>query len=98
MNRETSLPVAPVTTIINRSLPFSRKSVSPHQAGSPQPSYRGRFRHADCIVSLRPVALRPALPRMEITMPQVTVRRCPVCPTIRVHTDEVVTALNQEPG
>jgi hypothetical protein len=35
---------------------------------------------------------------MEITMPQVTVRRCPVCPTIRVHTDEVVTALNQEPG
>ena len=31
-------------------------------------------------------------------MPLVTIRRCPVCPTIRAHTDEVVTALNKEPG
>jgi hypothetical protein len=34
----------------------------------------------------------------EITMPQVTIRRCPICPTIRAHTDELVTALNKEPG
>jgi hypothetical protein len=31
-------------------------------------------------------------------MPQVTIRRCPVCPAIRTHTDEVVAALNKEPG
>jgi hypothetical protein len=31
-------------------------------------------------------------------MPQVTIRRCPICPTIRAHTDEVATALNKEPG
>jgi hypothetical protein len=31
-------------------------------------------------------------------MSQVTIRRCPICPTIRAHTDEVVTALNKEPG
>ena len=31
-------------------------------------------------------------------MPQVTIRRCPICPTIRAHTDEIVTALNKEPG
>jgi hypothetical protein len=31
-------------------------------------------------------------------MPRVTIRRCPICPTIRAHTDEVVTALNKEPG
>jgi hypothetical protein len=36
--------------------------------------------------------------RKEITMSQVSIRRCPVCPTIRAHTDEVVTALNKEPA
>jgi hypothetical protein len=30
-------------------------------------------------------------------MSRVTIRRCPICPTIRAHTDEVVMALNKEP-
>jgi hypothetical protein len=31
-------------------------------------------------------------------MSQVTIRRCPVCPTIGARTEEIVTALNKEPG